>query len=327
MEKIAGSKCKFCDLCDGKGCTGELPGMGGENQSVNFVLNCSEWQKYAIDNWKSFRKLGTELEILGTELEQASIRLAPITGAVQNLGYSEEKPWYFDIIEACIAAKIPLSIGDGAPDEKLLYGIESLNHHKAKGAVFLKPYSDEKLLERIDWAGDVAEIFGIDIDSYAIVTMRNQVKLEKKSATQLRFLKDECRSRANVPFAIKGIFSEEDVALVREVRPDIVVVSNHGGRVPARQGSTVAFLAEMGTELARYCGEVWVDGGVRQPQDLVTARRLGASTVLIGRPFATALMKGGKSEVFVRAAQLRGTSEDLDSYFISIPPKVAIPVK
>ena len=33
-------KCHFCPSCDGYGCIGELPGMGGFNENINFQKNC-----------------------------------------------------------------------------------------------------------------------------------------------------------------------------------------------------------------------------------------------------------------------------------------------
>lgn len=293
MEKTSGFTCRFCAVCNGFGCRGELPGMGGVDDGANCILNCADWGRFADG-------IGADEIDAGSVLP--NLRLAPMTGAVQNLGYCDEKSWYFDIVEACIAAGVPISIGDGCPDEKLQYGIEALRANGAKGAVFIKPYPDGRILERFSWAEDVAEIIGIDIDAYAIATMRDLVSLERKTAQQLVALK----AAAPVPFALKGVFSRRDVELVREVKPDIAVVSNHGGRVPAERGSSAAFLAGYGAELARYAGEVWVDGGIRHARDLCTAGRLGARTVLVGRPFATALMKGGAPEVIAVAARLRG---------------------
>ncbi|HPX47735.1 MAG TPA: alpha-hydroxy-acid oxidizing protein [Treponemataceae bacterium] len=298
MEKTSGYKCRFCAACNGYGCRGELPGMGGVDDSANCILNYTDWGRFA--DGISAGEIGADE--IGTGSILATLRLAPMTGAVQNLGYCDEKSWYFDIVEACIAAGVPISIGDGYPDEKLQYGIEALRANGAKGAVFIKPYPDGRILERFSWAEDVAEIIGIDIDAYAIATMRDLVSLERKTAQQLVALK----AAAPVPFALKGVFSRRDVELVREVKPDIAVVSNHGGRVPAERGSSAAFLAGYGAELARYAGEVWVDGGIRHARDLCTAGRLGARTVLVGRPFATALMKGGAPEVIAVAARLCG---------------------
>jgi isopentenyl diphosphate isomerase/L-lactate dehydrogenase-like FMN-dependent dehydrogenase len=143
-------------------------------------------------------------------------------------------------------------------------------------------------MERAARAGDTAGIIGIDIDSYNIATMRKLVRLEKKTSFQLAQIKEQL----SVPFAVKGVFTEEDIALVKEVKPDIAVISNHGGRVENRTGSTAQFLFEYGAQLAKYCGEIWIDGGIRRMRDLYAAKKLGASEVMIGRPFISALCRG-----------------------------------
>jgi isopentenyl diphosphate isomerase/L-lactate dehydrogenase-like FMN-dependent dehydrogenase len=250
--------------------------MGGAFANEIFRLNCAAWADYPGAEGSG-----------GDELPR--IRLAPMTGAVQNIGYGKEGDFYPAIVDASLRAGVGLSIGDGCPDEKLLFGIQALRDRMVKGAVVIKPYSNAKILERLEWASDVAEIAGVDIDSWRILTMRGLVELFRKSAADLL----EIKRAAKVPFLVKGIFHEEDVELVRELRPDMVVVSNHGGRVETDVASTAAFLARHGAELARFAGEVWVDGGLRTRRDLQAARALGAREVLIGRPFVTALVRGG----------------------------------
>lgn len=260
-----------CPFCDGTGWVPELPGMGGSAENSNFSENYQGWKRYHAS----------------APCVMPRIRLAPMTGAKQNVGYYAERQFYFDLLKAAITAHIGLSIGDGTPDEKLQFGIEALQSFNKKGAVFIKPYMNDKILERMEWAGDVAEIIGIDIDSYNIVTMRNIAKLEKKTAAQL----SELKSKSSVPFAIKGVFLPEELELVRAVKPDIVIVSNHGGRISTRRGCTADYLAEYGKELARYAGEVWVDGGLRSRSDLCAAQALGAPEVMIGRACIYALLK------------------------------------
>lgn len=273
---VVESKCHFCPLCLGEGCVGELPGMGGVFDSEIFRLNCAAWA-----------------ECEAPEGELPRLRLAPITGAVQNIGFESEGDFYPAILGACLEAGIGLSIGDGCPDEKLLFGIAALEGLGAKGAVVVKPYSNEKVRERLEWASGVAEAAGIDIDSYRIATMRGLVELFKKGASDLA----EIRRGLKVPFLVKGVFRAEDVEMVREVRPDIVIVSNHGGRVETDRASTASVLARYGRELARYSGEVWVDGGLRSRRDLLAAKALGATEVLVGRPLITALLRGGAEGV------------------------------
>lgn len=277
-------KCHFCDACDGHGCVGELPGMGGVFDNANFIENVAAWARYSAEG------------------PMPRLRLAPITGAQQNVGYEEEGPFYFDLVDACASAGLALSIGDGYPDEKLKYGIEALRRAGKSGAVFIKPYPNARIEERMEWARDVAEIVGVDIDSYNIVTMRNLANLERKSAADLAAL----RARALVPFAVKGVCTDEDVELVRELKPDVVVVSNHGGRVETRRGSTADFLAARGKDLARHAGAVWVDGGIRSRSDLLAAGALGAKEAMVARPFITALLRGGAATVRSRVAEFLG---------------------
>ncbi len=268
-------KCHFCRVCNGFGCIGQLPGMGGVFESANFIDNCITWKKYHTES--------TEHSTFPT------VRLAPMTGAIENIGYETEEPFYEDIITASAAAGFSLSIGDGYPDTKLQFGINALKKHHMQAAVFIKPYPQPRIFERVDWAGDSANIIGVDIDAYNIVTMRNLVQLEKKDAKALK----EIKKYAQKPFAVKGVFTTQDIELIKELKPDITVISNHGGRIETRRGNTADFLAEHGSELQRYSGEVWVDGGLRTRADVAAAGVLGAAQVMIGRPCITALIRNG----------------------------------
>lgn len=274
-----GFKCRLCSICDGRGCIGELPGMGGVFKNHNFILNVSAWKKYYVEDYE-----GIKLPL---------VRLAPMTGAVQNAGWADEKSFYFTLIKNAAEAGILLSAGDGFPDEKLIYGLEAVRKNRAQAAVFFKPYPQKKLLERAEIAQDCAEIMGVDIDSYNIITMRNQVSLEEKTCGNL----NELRKKSRLPLAVKGIFTRKDIDLVKELKPEIAVVSNHGGRVETEKGSSADFLFLFGKELKRYCAEVWVDGGLRTKKDLTAAAQLGASQVLIGRPMITAIMRDAKQGI------------------------------
>ncbi len=288
--KPMGYLCHYCDICDGRGCIGELPGMGGAFANRNFILNCASWDEFPVNG----------------ETDLPRIRLAPITGAVENIGYPHEGMFYPDMIEAAVEAGIDLSIGDGVPDEKLKYGIDALRCRGTRGAVFIKPYENYRIIERMEWSSDVAEILGIDIDSYNILTMRNLARLERKTTAQLRELR---RAADGKPFAIKGVFREEDIEMVEEVHPDIVVISNHGGRIETRVGSTAEALARWGGRLRKHAGEVWVDGGLRKRRDLLVAAGLGAATVMIGRPLISALTGGGKEKAIIRVRELATEKE------------------
>ncbi len=255
-----------------------MPGMGGPFDSRNFIHNCNDWN--SID-------FGTD----ATDFPQ--LRLAPITGAIENVGYPDERSFYMDIIRFACERGIKLSIGDGTPDFKLQYGIEAVREQQKKNlslraAVFIKPYANEKIIERSLWADDIAEVIGIDIDAYNIITMRNLVHLEQKTPQMLLELKKKFNARG-VMFAIKGIFKDEDLETVKLVKPDIIYVSNHGGRVETREGSTASFLAEHSTLLKSNCFKLWIDGGIRLSSQMRKASSYGVDTVLLGRPIVSAL--------------------------------------
>ena len=317
-----------------------MPGMGGFSQNVNFIRNCADWAVVEED----VKKLGNKEYSKLLSAEVPIVRLAPITGGIENVGYSTEKGFYKDIIAAVWEAGCKLSIGDGCPDIKLLSGIEAVKSlcnsgttgagvmrvgaesafcatvadacagttgagvtgsvcansgattPSPKAAVFIKPYPQARIFERVEWSAPVAEYIGVDIDSYSILTMRNLVKLEKKTASQLKEIK-KTAAKKGIPFAVKGVFTREDVELMQEVRPDVIVISNHGGRVENRAGSSAVFMAENAATLRKYCEQLWVDGGLRKYRDLQTAAYFGISQVMIGRPFISALCRGGSAEV------------------------------
>ncbi|MDD7417476.1 MAG: alpha-hydroxy-acid oxidizing protein [Treponemataceae bacterium] len=293
--------CHACPICNGYGCIGELPGMGGFANNINFQNNVEGWNQLAYE--KGFPQNDLTDYKAGIvnlpNLKDYPVRLGPMTGGVENVGYSNEKQFYFDMISFASSKGISLSIGDGCPDCKLQYGIEAVKNlttsasTSPSAAVFIKPYPDEKILERANWAmsAGIASHIGIDIDSYNILTMRNQVKLERKSDKQLVMIKDVINKKYDKPFIIKGVFTKYDIDIVKFVKPDIVFISNHGGRVENRIGSTAEFLAENADTLKNYCSEIWVDGGIRTEKDIKLALALGASQVLLGRPVITAMAK------------------------------------
>ena len=289
---------------------GELPGMGGVFEGKNFSLNVQGWKKIlpAIPQEK--------LQEAAASFSAQKLRLAPITGAQENVGWPDEESFYAPFYAFADSLGIKLGVGDGCPDNKLQSGIAAVQKlwqaqeaaasqsganqnfsQTKKAAVFLKPYPQEKLLERAEWALPVAEYIGVDIDSYNIVTMRNKVHLEQKTAAQLQ----ELRKATKLPLAVKGVFTQQSLALIEELKPDVAYISNHGGRVETDIGSTAEFLQANIARIKNICGAVWVDGGVRSKEDALAALALGAQEVLLGRPIITAFLEktqGGERKPF-----------------------------
>ena len=45
MAAAGDLKCHRCAVCDGYGCPGMLPGLGGVFEGKNFQLNCEGWHE------------------------------------------------------------------------------------------------------------------------------------------------------------------------------------------------------------------------------------------------------------------------------------------
>jgi 4-hydroxymandelate oxidase len=107
---------------------------------------------------------------------------------------------------------------------------------------------------------------------------------------------DWLRSFARVPILLKGVLNPEDAERAVQAGASGVIVSNHG----ARQLDTVsATIDALPLIVERVAGRVpvLVDGGIRRGTDVLKALAIGASAVLIGRPYVYGLATGGSDGV------------------------------
>ena len=111
------------------------------------------------------------------------------------------------------------------------------------------------------------------------------------------------------PFVLKGLLSNEDARLARELGCDGIVVSNHGGRQLDAAVSPMQVLAEIKAESGEMV--VIVDSGFRRGTDVLKAYALGADFVLVGRPFLFAAALAGEDGV-QHAIKLLAREIDID---------------
>ncbi|MBA0126616.1 alpha-hydroxy-acid oxidizing protein [Haloechinothrix sp. YIM 98757] len=104
------------------------------------------------------------------------------------------------------------------------------------------------------------------------------------------------RQHTSLPIVLKGLQHPEDAARALDAGVDGIVVSNHGGR---QVDGAVGSLDALPGIVDRVAGQVPVlfDSGIRTGADVFKALALGASAVLLGRPYAYGLAVAGQAGV------------------------------
>ncbi len=104
------------------------------------------------------------------------------------------------------------------------------------------------------------------------------------------------RGVTRMPVLVKGVLTAEDARLALEHGASGVIVSNHGGRQLDGAIPAVRALPEVAAAVAGRI-PVLMDGGVRRGVDVLRSLALGASAVMIGRPYLWGLAAGGEAGV------------------------------
>ena len=100
------------------------------------------------------------------------------------------------------------------------------------------------------------------------------------------------QSITRLPILLKGVLHEADARQAVALGVAGIIVSNHGGRTLDTVPATAQVLPRI---VQCVAGEVpvLVDGGIRRGTDVLKAMALGASAVLIGRPYVYGLANAG----------------------------------
>lgn len=115
---------------------------------------------------------------------------------------------------------------------------------------------------------------------------------------------EQIRDWTSMPLVVKGVLAPEDARRAADLGARAVIVSTHGARQLDRVISSAAALPGVVEAVGGAC-EVWVDGGIRRGLDILVALALGATGVLVGRPFYWALAAAGRDGVAHAATLLR----------------------
>jgi lactate 2-monooxygenase len=104
------------------------------------------------------------------------------------------------------------------------------------------------------------------------------------------------RERTKLPILLKGILDPDDAARAIDAGMNGIVVSNHGGRQVDGAIATLDALPEV-VEAVAGRAPVLLDSGVRGGADAFKALALGATAVLLGRPYVFGLAIAGEAGV------------------------------
>lgn len=100
------------------------------------------------------------------------------------------------------------------------------------------------------------------------------------------------QSRTRLPIFVKGILNPEDAVIAADQGVAGIVVSNHGGRTLDTLPTSIEALPRIAERLEKRI-PLLLDGGIRRGTDVFKALALGASAVMIGRPYVHGLAAAG----------------------------------
>ncbi|MBX9870863.1 MAG: alpha-hydroxy-acid oxidizing protein [Burkholderiaceae bacterium] len=100
------------------------------------------------------------------------------------------------------------------------------------------------------------------------------------------------QTQTRLPLLLKGVLHPEDARQAARLDVAGLLVSNHGGRTLDTTPATAAVLPRIADALGGAL-PLLVDGGIRRGTDVLKALALGASAVLVGRPYVYGLANAG----------------------------------
>ena len=132
----------------------------------------------------------------------------------------------------------------------------------------------------------------------------------KLDAERIKPIRDMWKGK----LVLKGVASEEDVALAVQLGLDGVIVSNHGGRQLDPGQSTIAPLKPIAKKFKDQI-TVMMDSGIRTGPDIACTLASGADFAFLGRSFmygvAALGKKGGHHTITILKKQLQQVLEQL----------------
>lgn len=302
-----GSVCKACAVCDGRACGNRIPGPGAKGTGDTAIRNYQAWQaiRLNLDTLHAGGTADTILQLFGRQFA-LPVFAAPVGAVNRHYGESYNDVTYNQtLVQACAKAGVAAFTGDGVEPGVMITATQTIREAGGIGVPTIKPWDAKTVAQKLVLAkASGAFAVAMDVDAAGLPFLKNHLPPAGfKSVEELRQIIQE----AEVPFIVKGIMTPSGALKAVEAGAAAVVVSNHGGRVLEGCRATAEVLEKVVNAVEGRI-PVLVDGGIRSGVDVFRALALGASGVLICRPFVTAVYGGGAEGV---QAYLKKLSDEL----------------
>ena len=308
-KEIMSPNCLVCKECNGVACKGWVPGVGAKWTGNSFIRSFNYLNEVKVVMDTIYEGKGQDISIeLFDKKFSAPIFVAPIGGMDINYGGKlSEEDYHRRTLMGAKAAGIAAFTGDGANDDYFNAPLKPLKEVEGWGIPTLKPWSQEKIFEKIKTVEELGVLaLAMDIDSAGLVHLAASGKpVYSKTVEDLKAIVDSTK----LPFIIKGIMSGKAAEKAVQSGAYGIVVSNHGGRVLDNTPATTEMLPEIRKAVGKRI-KIFVDGGIRTGADVFKALALGADAVLIGRTFTISAFGGGAEGVQLYAEKLMAELKD-----------------
>ena len=284
--------------------------MGGLGTGAAFRANVEALRnvRFAMRCLHGVTAPDTETTLLGLKLA-LPVLAAPIGGVSFNMGGVDVDDARY--AEAVVSGGKEAGVigcgGDGVPPHIHESAFAAIRKADGWGIPFVKPWEGAELNAKLDKAAATGcAVIGMDVDAAGLVTLRKQGRpVSPKSPLELAAIADHVH-KAGAKFMIKGVMTVADAQVALEAGVDALVVSNHGGRALDHTPGTAEVLPRIAAFVHGRI-PVLADGGVRDGADVLKMLALGASAVLVGRPYAMAALGGLEAGVRAYTEELRST--------------------
>ena len=304
-----GPYCKVCPVCNGAACKNQMPGPGAKGVGDNAVRNYQKWQEIRVnmDTIHENKPIDTSVELFGRTFKYPFFA-GPVGAMTLHYGEKYDDLAYNNLlVDACAKGGIAAFTGDGTNAKVMEGATAAIKAAGGLGIPTVKPWNLETIREKMELvkaSGSFA--VAMDIDGAGLPFLKNLTPpAGSKTVDELR----DVAEMAGVPFIIKGIMTRRGALKAKDAGAAAIVVSNHGGRVLDQCPATAEVLEDI-VEAVGGRMKILVDGGLRSGVDVFKALSMGADSVLLGRPFVTAVYGGAAEGVQCYIDKIGGELED-----------------